>query len=186
MNDKEMIINDTDIKSKILTIRGMQVMLDSDLAELYGVETRILNQAVKRNGKRFPYEFMFQLTREEFNSLISQIVISNESRGGRRKLPYVFTEQGVSMLSAILKSDIAIDISIKIITAFVSMRKFLTENAKVFQRLDQIEIKQLTYQNKTDQKFEQVFNAMQKKILALNMVYFLMARSLMLMFLFRV
>jgi hypothetical protein len=163
MNDKVMVIDVADIKSKIFTIRGMQVMLDSDLAELYGVETRILNQSVKRNSKRFPYEFMFQLTREEFNSLISQIVISNESRGGRRKLPYVFTEQGVSMLSAILKSDVAIDISIKIINAFVSMRRFLAENAKVFQKLDQIEIKQLKYQNETDDKFEKVFNALQNK-----------------------
>lgn len=128
------------IKSKIHTIRGMQVMLDSDLAKLYDVETRTLNQAVNRNSERFPKDFMFQISQMEFDNLISQIVTSN--RGGRRKLPYAFTEQGVAMLSGVLKSDTAIRISIQIINAFVAMRKFISLNAQIFQRLDPIEVRE--------------------------------------------
>jgi len=139
-------------------------MLDSDLAELYKVETRMLNQAVKRNSKRFPIEFMFQLNKEEYKKisdsfLISQIVTSKGNRGGTRKLPFVFTEQGVSMLAGILKSDIAIKISIKIMNAFVEMRKFISHNAVLFQRLEKVEMKQL----EDDHKFEQIFTALEDK-----------------------
>ena len=118
---KDLIISETeDIQNKIYTIRGLQVMLDRDLAELYGVETRILNQTVKRNSKRFPEKFMFQLTKEDIENwisqiVISQIVISNKEKMGLRKSPYVFTEQGVSMLSAVLKSETVIEVSIKIV-----------------------------------------------------------------------
>ena len=138
--------------------------MDSDLAELYQVETRALNQAVKRNIRRFPPEFMFQLTKKEFEDmnaeiLISQIVISKENRGGRRKMPFVFTEQGVSMLAGILKSDIAIEISIRIINAFVQMRKFISTNAGIFQRLDKVEQKQL----EADNKIDAILNAIQER-----------------------
>lgn len=100
------------IATKILFLRGEKVLLDADLALLYGVETRVLNQAVKRNAGRFPADFMFELTREEFNDLMSQIVISKKARGGRRKLPLAFTEQGVAMLSGILNSPRAIETNI--------------------------------------------------------------------------
>lgn len=148
-----------DIKNLIHVIRGKQVMLDSDLAELYEVETSILNRAVKRNKKRFPEDFCFQLTPEEF--LRCQIGISKDNcelgRGGRRYLPYVFTEQGISMLSAVLRSEVAINVSIGIIRAFVEMRKFLVTNSIIMNRVDQIEFKQLEYQKSTDDKFNRVF-----------------------------
>ncbi len=154
------------IENKIYTVRGTQVMLDSDLAQIYGVETRVFNQAVKRNIKRFPNSFRFQLTQKEYDTILrSQIVILNEKsnldkRGKHRKyLPYVFTEQGVSMLSAVLKSDVAIEISIKIIEAFVSMRKFLINNASIFQRVENIESKLLKY----DEKFDKIFNALENR-----------------------
>ena len=157
MNKNELIGLD-DIKSKIYTIRGMQVMLDSDLAELYGVDTKVFNQAVKRNIKRFPERYMFTINDDEFDSLRSQIVTSNR-RGGRRYLPNVFTEQGVAMLSSVLKSDIAIKMSIKIIDAFIAMKKFLSENAEIFQRLDDLEIKQI----KTDGKVGEILSALESK-----------------------
>ena len=135
------------IQQRIFTIRGVQVMIDKDLAALYQVETRALNQSVKRNIERFPDEFMFQLEDDELtelnqNLLISQIVMSKENRGGRRTLPYAFTEQGISMLSAVLKSRVAIDISIQIINAFVEMRKFMNVNAAIFHRVENMERKQ--------------------------------------------
>ncbi len=144
------------IKSKIFSIRSHQVMLDRDLAGLYGVEVRTLNQAVKRNKNRFPKNFMFQLTKDECLNLKSQIVIS--SWGGARTFPYAFTEQGVSMLSAVLKSKQAIEVSIKIMNAFVEMRKFLISNAQIFQRLDTVELKQ----SKTDERLEKVFEIMEQ------------------------
>ena len=156
----EIMVNEENIKSKIYTIRGLQVMLDSDLAELYGVETKVFNQAVKRNEKRFPDDFRFQLTQTEYQNLRSQIVTSSlVSHGGARYLPYVFTEQGVSMLSAVLKSDIAVDISVNIIRVFVNMRKFISNNALIFQRLETLENKQ----SKNDEKFNKLFEALEDK-----------------------
>lgn len=158
MNEVTASIDDN-IKTKIYTIRRLQVMLDRDLAELYGVETRVLNQAVKRNIERFPEEFMFQLTKEEAENWMSQIVISNKERMGIRKMPFVFTEQGVSMLSAVLKSEIAVSISIKIIKSFVEMRRFISNNVLIFQRLDSLEQKQ----SKTDVKVDAILNAIEDK-----------------------
>lgn len=114
------------IQSKIYEIRGQRVMLDRDLAELYAVETRVLNQVVKRNMKRFPCDFMFQLTDREFEIWRSQIVISKSTKQGLRRNPYVFTEQGVAMLSGLLNSDVAIEVNISIMRAFVAMRRYLT------------------------------------------------------------
>jgi len=150
------IAEDKNIQNMIYTFRGKQVMVDSDLAKLYQVETRVFNQAVKRNLNRFPEYFRFQLTEEEFKNLRSQIVISSESNthGGRRYMPYVFTEQGIAMLSAVLKSDIAVEVSIKIMNSFVEMRNFLISNKEMFARLDRIELKQL----ETDKKLEEIFN----------------------------
>ena len=141
----------------IYTIRNQQVMLASDLAMLYQVETRVLNQAVKRNQKRFPERYCFQLTKEEAN-LTSQIVMSSSAHGGRRVPPYAFTEQGIAMLSAVLRSNVAIDVSIRIMDAFVEMRHFIAGNAHLFERIERVELKQLTYQKETDEKFGQVFD----------------------------
>ena len=124
------------IQSKIYEIRGQKVMLDRDLAELYGVETRVLNQAVKRNAERFPEDFMFQLTQHEWGNLKSQFVIS--SWGGIRKLPYVFTELGVAMLSSVLASKTAIQINMGIMRAFVSIRQMIAENSPL-RRLSTLE-----------------------------------------------
>lgn len=115
-----------EIKSKIYNIRGMQVMLDKDLAELYGVEVKRLNESVKRNSKRFPADFMFQLDKEEWKILKSQIATS--SWGGARTLPYAFTEQGVAMLSSVLRSDTAIEVNIRIMRTFVSVRQYVAVN----------------------------------------------------------
>ena len=159
------IINNGDIKNLIYTVRGKQVMLDSDVAMLYHCETRIINQAMKRNINRFPERFCFQLSNEELESLRSQFVISNKKlnsknnfRGGRQYLPYVFTEQGISMLSPLLKSDIAVQVSINIMDAFVEMRKFILSNAQVFDRLTNIEYELLEH----NKKFNIVFNELQK------------------------
>jgi phage regulator Rha-like protein len=147
----------------------VQVMVDRDLATVYGVETRALNQAVKRNIDRFPEAFRFQLSEEEKEQLVancdrfdlrSQIVTSS-GHGGRRYLPYVFTEQGVSMLSAVLRSDTAVKVSIQIINAFVEMRKFIQHNANIFARLDSVERRQITFESETEKNFEKVFQAME-------------------------
>jgi hypothetical protein len=160
--DNLILYNSKAIQQKIYTIRDVQVMLDSDLAEFYGVETRRLNEQVRRNIGRFPAEFMFRLTKTEYDNLMSQIAISSEKHGGRRKLPYVFTEQGVAMLSGVLKSETAVKMSIQIISAFVAMRKFIINNAQLFQRIDTVEKRQLKHEMETEEKFEMVFDALQK------------------------
>ena len=128
----------TQIQKLIYEIRGYKVMLDSDLAALYGVETKVLNQAVKRNIERFPEDFMFQLNKEEFTVLRSQFVTSPKG-GGRQYLPYVFTEQGVAMLSGILKSKKAIAVNIQIMRAFVRLRQWVIENKELAKRLTELE-----------------------------------------------
>ena len=134
---------ENNVESLIRVIRGQQVMLDRDLAELYGVETRRLNEQVKRNIERFPEDFMFQLTKEEFENWKSQFATSNSIVMGARKRPYAFTEQGVAMLSGVLKSSTAVEANIRIMRAFVSMRHFMVNNAAIFQRLETIEFNQL-------------------------------------------
>ena len=149
------------IENLIHYVRGQQVMIDSDLALLYNVETKRLNESVKRNAKRFPESFCFQLSEDEYADLRSQIATSNtentSSKGGRRYLPYVFTEQGIAMLSAVLRSDEAIQVSINIMNAFVKMRRFLAENALMFDKLNSLELKQLEYQKESNEKFDQIF-----------------------------
>ncbi len=146
-----------EVQSKIYTIRGMQVMIDKDLAELYGVETKRLNEAVKRNSERFPQKFCFMLNSREIQNLRSQFATS--SWGGRRYKYYVFTEHGVSMLSSVLKSEIAIRVSIQIIDAFIVMRKFLQSSHSIYQRVYTLESKQI----ETDKKVDKVLNAMENK-----------------------
>ncbi len=148
--------NNADIRSLVYVIRGQQVMLDSDLAALYQVETKNFNKAVGRNIERFPEDFRFQLTKEEFDDLRFQFGTSN-NRGGRRYLPYAFTEQGISMLASVLHSDIAVQASIKIMRAFAEMRRFISNNALLFERISSIELKQLEYQKSTDERFDRVF-----------------------------
>jgi glycogen debranching enzyme len=156
MSGKELISSDG-IQNRIYTVRGLQVMIDNDLAELYQIEVKALNQGVKRNIEKFPAEFMFQLATEETENLRSQIVTS--SWGGRRTNPYAFTEQGVAMLSAVLRSETAVKTSIQIINAFVAMRRFIATNAGIFQRLDSVERKQL----EADENFKKIFNAIEAK-----------------------
>ena len=135
------IIPTEQIERLIRLIRGHKVMLDTDLAVLYGVETRVLVQAVTRNSNRFPADFMFQLSDEEANVLRSQIVISKNRRGGRRYLPYVFTEQGVAMLSSVLNSERAVEINIEIMRAFVRLREMILSNKDLARKLDALERK---------------------------------------------
>lgn len=145
------------IQNLIFTFRGSHVMLDRDLAELYQVETKALNQAVKRNIERFPNSFRFQLSNSEFENWRSQFVTSNSDRMGLRRPPFAFTEQGIAMLSAVLRSAVAIQTSIQIMNAFVEMRKFSLANREVFQRLESIEKKLLL----NDFHFEKIFNAIE-------------------------
>ena len=157
IEDKNLtIVENREIQNMIYTIRGKQVMVDSDLAELYKVTTGNLNKAMKRNLLRFPEHFCFQLTELEYENLRFQngISSSNNNYGGRRYMPYVFTEQGIAMLSVVLKSDVAVEVSIKIMNSFVKMRNFLLSNKEMFSRLDRVELKQL----ETDRKLEEVFN----------------------------
>ena len=157
-NRDQLVVVDN-IETLIKVIRGQQVMLDKDLATLYGVEAKVLNQAVKRNVERFPDDFRFQLTKEE--CLRSQIVTLNEKQGQHLKyMPYAFTEQGVAMLSSVLRSQTAIDVNIQIMRAFVSMRHFMVNNASVFSRLETIEYHQLEmqqHQQETDKRIDEVF-----------------------------
>lgn len=150
------------IKNLIYTIRGKQVMLDSDVAKLYNCETKYVNRVVKRNIERFPKEFCFQLEQKEFQNLRCQFVTSSfekQNYGGRRYMPYVFTEQGIAMLSALLKSDIAVNVSIQIMKAFIEMRNFLFYNGQVFQEINTMKSKLLEH----DQKFDIVFDELQNK-----------------------
>ena len=164
-----------DIKNLIYTIRGKQVMLDSDVARLYNYQTKRVNETVSRNKKRFPENFCFQLTEEEVKNLKRQATIlnldhennwsqfatssksENSKHRGKKYVPYVFTEQGIAMLSGLLKNDVAIQVSINIMNAFVEMRKFLMINGQVFERLTNIEYKLLEH----DKKFDEVFNQLQ-------------------------
>jgi len=185
---KDLIVSQTQIENLIYTVRGVQVMLDSDLAEMYQVETRRLNEQVKRNQERFPSDFMFQLTEFEWEPLRLQLTTSrlrsqnatlkdtnlisqnatSSLHGGRRKLPFVFTEQGVAGLSGVLKSETAAQVHVAIMRAFVAMRKIIQDNQLVYSRLDKIEQKQL----ETDIKFERVFKALEGNTIPTQGVFF--------------
>jgi len=156
MDERHLIVSIADIESRIFLIRGRKVMLSMDLAELYEVEPRILIQAVKRNAERFPPDFMFQLTLQEFTNLKSQFVIS--SWGGRRALPYAFTEQGVAMLSGVLNSPRAIRVNIEIMRAFVKLREVLSASKELAHKLAQLEKKL----EKHDSEITLIFDAIRK------------------------
>ena len=154
MDSNQSLIPVERIERAIFLIRRQKVMLDADLAELYGVETKVLVQAVKRNLTRFPEDFMFQLSQEEFAILRSQIVTSSDW-GGRRYPPYAFTEQGVAMLSSVLRSQRAIQVNIEIMRAFIRLRKILATHAELARKLDALE-------RKYDAQFKQVFDAIRQ------------------------
>ena len=153
-----MIADEIEIKRRIYVIRGQQVMLDADLALLYHVDTGALNRAAKRNEDRFPEDFRFQITKEEYSNLKCQIGISSSNNyGGRRTMPFVYTEQGISMLASVLHSDVAVIVSVKIMRIFVEMRRFISNNQLMFEKISDVELKQLEYQKETDEKFDKVF-----------------------------
>ena len=147
------------VKNLIYEIRGYKVMLDSDLALLYEVPTKRLNEAVKRNITRFPQNFMFQLTKEETEILRSQIATSNKARGGRRTLPYVFTEQGVAMLSSVLNSERAIQINIQIMNTFVQMRQWAIENKDLANRISELETYFIEHCKDNKRELQEIYNA---------------------------
>jgi hypothetical protein len=170
----KMMVSVVQIESKIYIIRGNKVMIDEDLAVLYGVETKVLNQAAKRNPERFPEDFAFQLDRKEWGNLKSQIVTSSAiclrsqsvtskiSRGGRRYLPYVFTEQGVAMLSSILRSPQAVKVNIEIMRAFVRLRHSLASLRDVTKELAELKSFLLKHSHSTDREFKRVWSAIEK------------------------
>ena len=172
MNEELNLITTEEIQNLIYTIRGKQVMLDSYVANLYHTETRAINQALKRNIDRFPEEFCFQLTDEEFLNLRSQIVIfkskTNNGKVTRKYNPFVFTEQGIIMLSGILRTETAIKVSVKIVEAFVRMRHYLKDNGQVFERLTSVEYKLLEH----DKKFDLVFDKLQEKQLENQRIFY--------------
>ncbi|WP_282742538.1 ORF6N domain-containing protein [Olsenella uli] len=166
MNEAAIIAyDDVQIRDMIYTVRGKQVMLDSDLAELYKVETRTLNRAAKRNEDRFPEDFRFKLTREELDNLRCQIGTlagqDADSSIGRTYLPHVYTEQGVAMLSGVLRSKVAIDVSVCIMRAFVEMRHFIADNAHMFEQIRSIDHRLDSLERSTDERFERVFDYME-------------------------
>ena len=170
-NEKiEVIDNVEDIKHKIYTIRGKQVMIDSDVAELYQCETKYINRVVKRNINRFPEEFCFQLTENEFDCLRFQFVTLNKKgRGQHRKyLPYAFTEHGITMLASLLNSQTAVNISIKIVNTFIEMRQYISSSGQVIQRLTTLEYQQL----QNEKNFDKVFNLLQQKDTIKQRIFF--------------
>ncbi len=156
------MVSEENILEKIYLIRGQKVMLDRDLAEMYGVEVRVLNQAVKRNSTRFPEDFMFQINRDEFQNLKSQIVIS--SWGGSRTLPYVFTEQGVAILSSVLNSETAIQVNIQIIRLFTKMKQLILDNKDLWMKIEKIE----QHLMKNDEEIKTIFAYLKKLLIQEN------------------
>lgn len=154
-----------DIEKLIVTLRGVQVLIDRDLAFLYQVEVKQMNRQVKRNIERFPEDFMFQLTKEEYNRLKCQNGTSNDRGGDRRALPYAFTQQGIGMLSGLLRSQIAIDTNIKIMRAFVGMQRYIAASMEIFQRLYRVELQQLEniqWMQSTDNKIEAILEKIEE------------------------
>ena len=153
-----------DIQNLIYEIRGYKVMLDSDLAQLYNVPTHRLNEAVKRNAKRFPADFMFQLTEDEWKNLISQFAISSYNHGGRRFNPYVFTEQGVSMLSSVLNSELAIEVNINIMRVFVKLRHYALFQTDTSEQVAELRKLLMLYIEKNDKRVNEIIIALNNLI----------------------
>ena len=167
------IKNNDDIEKRIFVIRGVQVMLDSDVAELFGVEVGQLNRQMKRNENRFPEDFCFQLNSKEFKTLRCQNVTSNEEfRGGRRYNPYVYTEQGILALSGVIKNNFAVEMSIKIVRTFIAMRKFIIENGDVLLKLAQLQNRQINFEIETNKKFDEILNLINRADLPKQALFF--------------
>ncbi len=166
MNEELNLTTTEEIQNLIYTIRGKNVMIDSDVANLYHTETRAINQALKRNIDRFPEDFCFQLTEDEMENMRSQFVIAYKRNN--RYLPYVFTEQGIIMLSSLLKSEIAIKVSVKIVEAFVKMRHFLKDNGELFERVTTLEYQQI----ENNKKFDLIFDKLQEKQIDNQRIFF--------------
>ena len=160
-NKNNLIIEDINIQKKIYNIRGFQVILDSDLSQLYWVETKHINQAVKNNPNKFPDDFYFEATDDELENLRSKFLIS--SWGGNRYSPKLFTEQGIYMLATILKSKVVTDITVMIIRTFANMRRLINSNDFYIHQLKELEKRQLTYEIKSDEKFDKIFDALENK-----------------------
>jgi len=156
----ELIIQ-SEISSRIFLLRGKEIMLDRDLAALYKVETKVLNQAVKRNIKRFPSDFMFQLSEDEFENLRSQFVTSSSRHGGRRYMPYAFTEQGIYMLATVLKSDVAIDVNIAIMRTFAKLREFSKHYNTLAKKIMEVE-------RKNDRQYKELKKVLEELVDASN------------------
>ena len=156
-------VSPTSVRNLIHVIRDEQVILDSDLAVLYGVETKKLNKAASRNSARFPDDFRFRLTKDEYESLRFQNGTSNEEggRGGRRYMPYVYTEQGIAMLSSVLRSDTAVSVSVAIMRAFVEMRRFLANNAQLFEQVREMDVRQRIDQDRNEERFDKLFGLLE-------------------------
>ena len=166
----EIVLNEDSISNKIFNIRDKQVMLDSDLAKLYQVETKRVNEAVKRNPDKFPNDLMFELTKNEYEMLKSQIATS--SWGGRRTMPKVFTEQGVYMLATVLKSKVATEVTLSIMRTFTKMRHFLINNANIFHRLESIEKRQIGFELSTNKKINEIFTILNRDDIPNQGVFF--------------
>ncbi len=161
-------IEEIKIENLIYEVRGKQVMLDSDVAKAFGYTTKDLNRNVRNNINRFPEDYCFKLTEEEYKNLRCKNFTSSNNYGGRRYLPYVFTEHGITMLSGILKSEVAVKASIKIVNTFISMRKFINENKDIFRKINNIEIKMLEH----DSKIDELFDALEPKRIESQKIFF--------------
>ena len=165
--------NQEDIEKRIFIARGVQVMLDGDVAELFGIETKNLNKAMKRNINRFPEDFCFQLNSNEFKNLRFQNATSSDSKyGGRRYLPYVYTEYGIIALAGVLKSEIAAQMSVEIARTFIAMRKFIVENGDVLLRLAQLQNRQISFEIETNKRFDEVIKLINKAELPKQVLFF--------------
>ena len=167
------VIDNEDIEEKIFIVRGTQVMLDKDVADLFQIETKVLNQQMKRNLNRFPKDFCFQLKTKEINDILrSQNVTSNSLSSKRRYNPYVYTEQGIIALSGVIKNDFAVDMSIKIVRTFIAMRKFIIENGDVLLKLAQLQNRQINFEIETNKRFDEIIKMINKADLPKQVLFF--------------
>ena len=171
-NELLKVENNENIEKRIFVVRGMQVMLDSDVAELFEMEVRRINEQMKRNIERFPEDFCFQLNSSEFNNLRSQNAIFEKAVEGRKYLPYVYTEQGIMALSGAIKNDFAVEMSIKIVRTFISMRKFILENGDVLLKLAQLQNRQINFEIETNKRFDEVLKMINKVDLPKQALFF--------------
>ena len=171
-NEPLKIENDENIEKRIFVIRGIQVMLDSDVAELFGIEVRRINEQMKRNIERFPEDFCFQLNSGEFNNLRSQNAIFNQSVFRRKYLPYVYTEHGIIALAGVLKSDVAAKMSVAIARTFIQLRHFIAENGDVLVKLAQLQNRQINFEIETNKRFDGIIKIINKSDLPKQVLFF--------------